>query len=135
MSEQEIVDLVQRWAKVELDADVDVYAEILAPDFVGVGPVGFVLNREQWAARHANGMVNHELTVSDPHVRRYGDTAIVEAVESQRTTAMGHENNASFRLGVVVVRQDDRWVIAHIQFSGPLIAPGEAPPFARKQEG
>jgi hypothetical protein len=106
---------------------------MLTEDFQGIGPVGFVLDREQWAGRHAGGGVtNHELTVSDPHVRIYGDTAVVEAVETQRTTAMGMENNGSFRIGVVATRRDGRWAIAHVQFSGPMIAPGEAPPFTKR---
>ncbi|HEY0450108.1 nuclear transport factor 2 family protein [Actinophytocola sp.] len=127
----EILDLIQQWASVELDGDVDAYKELFAEDFVGIGPVGFVLNRDQWAGRHVHGLKNHEFTVTDPHVRTYGETAIVEAVEQQRTTAMGRDTSGSFRVGVVVVRQDGRWVIAHIQLSGPLIAPGEMPSFAK----
>lgn len=79
----------------------------------------------------ANGLRNHEFTVTDPHVRTYGDTAIVEAVQQQKTTAMGRDTSGSFRLLVVAVRQEGRWVIAHVQLSGPLIAPGEMPSFAR----
>lgn len=135
MSEQAVVDLVHRWAGVELTGDVAVYDEILAADFVGVGPVGFVLNKDQWAQRHQAGLENHELTVTDLHVRSYGDTAIVQAVERQVTTAMGRDNSGSFRIVVVAVRQEDRWVIAHVQFSGPLIAPGGPVPSPGDSQG
>ncbi len=76
MTEQEVLDLVQRWAEVELRGDADAYGDLLAPDFVGVGPVGFVLTREQWADRHRGDLKNEEFQVQDPHVRIYGDTAI-----------------------------------------------------------
>jgi uncharacterized protein (TIGR02246 family) len=133
MGEQAVKDLVNEWAAAELAGDAAALDKLLTDDFQGVGPVGFVLDREQWTQRHAAGGVqNHELTVSDPHVRLYGDTAVVEAVETQRTTAMGMENSGSFRIAVVATVQDGRWVIAHVQFSGPMIAPGEVPPFARK---
>lgn len=109
----DVIDLVQRWASVELSGDVDAYAELLTADFQGIGPVGFVLDRDQWAARHSNGLRNHKFTVTEPHVRNYGDTAIVEAVQWQKTTAMGRDTSGRFRLLAVAVRQEGRWVIAH----------------------
>jgi uncharacterized protein (TIGR02246 family) len=126
-----VLDLIQRWANAELTADVEAYQELLAPDFVGVGPVGFVLDADQWAMRHNADLTNHEFEVNDPHVRFFGDTAIVEAVQTQQTTAMGRDTSGSFRLGIVAVKDDGQWRLAHIQLSGPLIAPGQMPSFAR----
>jgi uncharacterized protein (TIGR02246 family) len=126
-----VLDLVQRWATAELTGDVEAYQWLLAPDFVGVGPVGFVLDAKQWAQRHHGDLKNHEFEVNDPRVRLYGDTAVVEAVQKQRTTVMGRDTSGSFRLGIVAVKHGDRWLLAHVQLSGPLIAPGETPPFAR----
>src|SRR6266511_2712519 len=60
VSEQEVLDLVQRWAEVELRGDADAYGDLLAPDFIGVGPVGFVLTRDQWAERHRGDLKNEE---------------------------------------------------------------------------
>jgi uncharacterized protein (TIGR02246 family) len=130
-NEQQVLDLIQRWADAELKGDTDAYGQLLAEDFVGVGPVGFVLTGQQWAQRHHGDLTNHEFEVTDPHVRFYGDTAIVEAVQRQKTTAMGRDTSGSFRLCLVAVAAGDSWVIAHIQLSGPLIAPGEIPAFAR----
>ena len=126
-----VLDLVQRWATAELTGDAEAYHWLLAPDFVGVGPVGFVLDATQWAQRHRSDLKNHEFDVNDPHVRLYGDTAVVEAVQKQQTTVMGRDTSGSFRLGIVVVKRDDRWLLAHVQLSGPLIAAGETPSFAR----
>jgi uncharacterized protein (TIGR02246 family) len=130
-SQSDILDLLQRWASAELNGDSHAYADLLTQDFVGVGPVGFVLNGEQWAQRHKGDLKNHEFEVLEPHVRSYGDAAIVEAVQRQVTTAMGRDTSGKFRLGMVLVRSDPSWRIAHIQLSGPLIAPGEMPSFAR----
>lgn len=58
-------------------------------------------------------------------------SAVVEAVQKQRTTAMGRDTSGSFRLGIVAVKREDRWRLAHVQLSGPPIAPGEMPSFAR----
>jgi len=131
---QQVLGLVQRWAAAELAGDVNAYDHLLTADFTGVGPVGFVLTSEQWAKRHLGDLHNEKFEVLDPHVRIYGDppdAAVVEAVQRQTTTAMGRDTSGSFRLGLVAVRAGQDWRIAHIQLSGPLIKPGEMPPFAR----
>ena len=132
VSEQQVLDLVQRWADVELRGDADGYGDLLAQDFLGIGPVGFVLTADQWAGRHRGDLNNDEFTVQDPHVRIYGgDTAIVEAALRQKTTAMGRDTSGSFRLVVIAIKQEGHWRLANIQLSGPLIPPGTTPPFAR----
>jgi uncharacterized protein (TIGR02246 family) len=126
MSEQEINELVQSWAAAELKGDPDDFRDrdLLHDDFVGVGPVGFVLDKQQWIDRHKGDLRNDEFTVEEPHIRFFGDTAIVEARQTQKTFAMGHETSGSFRIVVVAVKSEGRWRIANIQFSGPLLAPG-----------
>jgi hypothetical protein len=37
---QQVLDLVQRWAAVELAGDVEAYGHQLTADFTGVGPRG-----------------------------------------------------------------------------------------------
>jgi uncharacterized protein (TIGR02246 family) len=130
-SEQEILDLIQRWARAELHGDVDAYGDLLTPDFLGVGPVGFVLTAQQWAQRHNGDLTNHEFEITDSHVRAYGDTAVIDAVQRQKTTARGRDTSGSFRLVAVAVRTNQTWKLAHIQLSGPLIDPGQTPSFAR----
>ncbi len=131
---QQVLDMVQRWAAAEPAGDIEAYDQLLTADFTGVGPVGFVLTSEQWAKRHLGDLHNEKFEVLDPHVRLYGDpadTAVVEAIQRQTTTAMGRDTSGSFRLGLVAVRAGRDWRIAHIQLSGPLIRPGETPSFAR----
>jgi len=54
----ELLDLVRRWAAAEQDNDPGRLDEVLAGDFHGVGPAGFVLDRPQWLARFGNGLEN-----------------------------------------------------------------------------
>jgi hypothetical protein len=44
---EELSDLANDWVAAELDGDTTSLKEILADDFVGVGPRGFSLTREQ----------------------------------------------------------------------------------------
>ncbi|MFG1704354.1 nuclear transport factor 2 family protein [Nonomuraea sp. M3C6] len=132
MSEQQVLDLVHRWTQAELHGDADAFDGLLSEDFAGIGPVGFTLDKQQWAGRYRGDLKNHHFEVHEPQVRFHGDTAIVSGVQEQRTTVMGHDVNDSFRVILVAVRQDDRWLIANIQLSGPLQSPGGPPPFARE---
>ncbi|WP_336852281.1 nuclear transport factor 2 family protein [Sinomonas albida] len=131
----EVLDLVQAWAAAELAGDVDAYGPLFADDFQGIGPVGFVLDKDRWAQRHRGDVVNEEFEILEPHVRYYGDTALVEAIQRQKTMARGKDASASFRVLVVLVRQGEGWVIANVQLSGPLIGPGESAPWLKEKRG
>jgi uncharacterized protein (TIGR02246 family) len=133
MSEKDVLDLVQRWADVELKGDANGYGDLLTEDFSGVGPVGFVLDKQQWANRHLGDMKNEAFAIVEPQVRFYGDTAVVTAVQDQTTKVGGHDTSGKFRVVVVVAKQDAGWRIANVQLSGPLRAPGQMPDFAKKE--
>lgn len=76
--------------------------------------------------------VNTEFTVGDLAVRRYGSTAVVTGVVRQSTQVRGHDTSGTFRVGAVVVTEPgDPPRLAHIQLSGPSVAPDSMPGFAR----
>lgn len=126
MSEQEVLDLVKRYAAAELNGDAGAYDDLVTEDFHGIGPVGFVLNKQQWVGRLAN-VKNDAFEVKDATVRVYGDAAVVVGVQDQTTTVMGRDTSGQFRLTLAAVKQDGKWVIANAQLSGPLRAPEEMP--------
>jgi hypothetical protein len=43
----DVLDLVERWAAAEQGNDAEALDGLLTDDFVGVGPLGFVLGRDQ----------------------------------------------------------------------------------------
>jgi uncharacterized protein DUF4440 len=128
MSTREVLDLVKRWETAELNEDAAALDGLLAGDFCGIGPLGFVLSRQQWLGRYHGGLRNAAFAAQDPQVRIYGETAVVIAVQKQETTFQEHDSSGEFRLGMVAVKQDGDWAIANIQLSGPLGAPPSAPP-------
>jgi hypothetical protein len=50
MPQDQIIEVGRRWAKAELEADTQTLDLLLDPDFVCVGPVGFVINKSQYLA-------------------------------------------------------------------------------------
>jgi ketosteroid isomerase-like protein len=123
-AETDVLDVVRRWAAAERDNDAKALDGLLADDFVGVGPLGFVLDRDQWLARFDQGLENRAFAVEDPQPRDYGAAAVVVGVLAQETSWQGTDNSGRFRLTLVAVRTADRWVLAHVHI-GMLQQPGE----------
>jgi hypothetical protein len=108
---EELSGLANDWAAAELGGDTTSLKEILADDFVGVGPRGFALTKEQWIDRHETGSLKYGsfgLDEAEPHA--YGDAAIVVC----RQTAEGvyedengrYDINERFRATLVFVGQN-----------------------------
>ena len=125
---QKITELGEDWAAAELRGDVASLAAILADDFVGVGPRGFTLTRDQWLSRHDTGSLRYEsFGLDEVQVRPYGDAAITvcrQSTEGVYEDENGHfELDAQFRLTLVFVKQDGRWLLAGLQLSPILGRP------------
>ena len=120
----QILALHQRWAEAELRGDVAAIEPILDGEFLAVGPLGFMLTKEQWLARHQPGELKYqELTWDDAAVRQYGDAAIVVFAQTQRATYHGNEvPGGRFRATLIAVRRAGRWVIAGLHLS-PIAQP------------
>lgn len=54
-TDTEIDEFLAAWAAAERDGDTAFLADQLTDDFVGVGPWGFELSKEDWIARFAGG--------------------------------------------------------------------------------
>ena len=48
MTRDQILELGRRWAAAEGRGDADALAELLVDDFAVIGPLGFVLDRQQY---------------------------------------------------------------------------------------
>jgi ketosteroid isomerase-like protein len=118
----EVLDLVRRWAAAEEDNDAGRLDRLLADDFVGVGPVGYVLSRDLWLGRFRKGLANHAFAVEDPQVNTYDGAAVVVAVLAQQTSVKDRDNSGRFRLSLTAVRAQDGWRVAGAHI-GPLEYP------------
>jgi hypothetical protein len=123
MAHEQITDLVRRWVEAEVHDNADALESLLAADFVGVGPRGFVLTREQWLARYrSGGLHNDSFALEEPAVRLYGETAVVVGIQNQSVSFQGHDASGRFRATLICARQDGDWRIAGWQASGPIPA-------------
>jgi ketosteroid isomerase-like protein len=125
-TEQRIRELGSRWAEAEQRGDVDTLDMLSTDDFTLVGPLGFVLDKQQWLDRYRTGaLVTHSLVWDEIEVRDYGDAAVAIGRHSQRAEYQGNTADGRFRITHVAIRRGDDWLLAGVHLS-PL---GGPPPF------
>jgi ketosteroid isomerase-like protein len=125
-SEDQIRELGRRWVDAELRGDVAALDALTMDDFTLVGPVGFVLDKQQWLDRYRTGtFATRSLRWDDVAVRDYGDAAVAVGSHTQEASYQGQPTNGQFRATHIVVRHDDRWLLAGMHLS-PI---GGPPPF------
>ncbi len=115
--------LGDEWVRAERHGDTRVLSQHFADDFIGVGPRGFLLTKEQWLERLETGDLTYEtLTWDDVHVRIYGDAAIAIGVQTSKAAYKGVPIEGRFRETHIYVREDGRWRLAGLQLS-PMAGP------------
>lgn len=126
-----IQELGRRWAAAEVDKDLDTLEALTHPEFRLVGPLGFILDRQQWLDRYQPGQLDtKELIWDQADVRVLGEVAISVGRQRQQVRFQGRPNDGDFRITHVFVR--DRaatygWLIAGMHLS-PIMQPGGARP-------
>ena len=111
-----IRELQQDFDRAELTADLGRLAELLADDFLSIGPKGFVLDKQQWIARHEH-FTYQALDTSEMDIRVYDNAAVVRDVQSNLATYNDDKVALTVRVSQVWVNEAGRWRMAAIQFS------------------
>jgi ketosteroid isomerase-like protein len=123
MSQDQILDVGQRWADAELRSDVVALDALLDADFTCVGPLGFVLDKEQYLAGRRSGDLRQEAFAwRDVRVRVYGDAAIAVGSQVQTARYQGRDASGQFRVTQVFTRRGEQWVLVSLHLS-PISAP------------
>jgi ketosteroid isomerase-like protein len=119
-------ELTQRWAMAEIAGDASTLDALAVDDFTLVGPVGFVLNKQQWLDRYRQGdLLTRSLSFEDTTTRVYGDAAVTIGRHRQEAEYRGHPANGEFRATHIAVLDGSRWLLA-----GEHLSPIGPPPFA-----
>jgi hypothetical protein len=117
-TEQEVIRLADAWIAAELRGDTAFIEKTLTDDFVGIGPLGFLLNKQQWLERHQSGELKYEtLDQGEVQVRTYNSgVAILIGRQVQTSTFQGHGVLAQLRTTLVFVQQQETWQLASLHY-------------------
>lgn len=109
---RQVEDFVGEWADAEQRGDAAFLERALADDFVGVGPLGFVLSKLQWMGRFAGGLSYESFVLDEVEARLHGQAALVTARQKQAGEFQGDDVGGEFRASLVLVEEDGRWLLA-----------------------
>ncbi|MGH2495131.1 MAG: nuclear transport factor 2 family protein [Ktedonobacteraceae bacterium] len=127
-TEQEVLRLANMWATAELRGDVAFLERTLADDFTGIGPLGFMLTKQEWIERHRAGDMKYDsFDLDEVRVRAYNEAAVLIGRQAQNASYRGNSIDAQFRITLVFVQQQGQWKLANLQLS----TIGQPPNFAR----
>lgn len=130
-----IREMERAWAAAEQAADTATLDALAAPGFQLVGPLGFVLDKQQWVQRyHSGDLRTTTLDWAIESVRVYGDAAVTIGTHSQTGDYRGRPVDGTFRSTHVAVRRDGRWQLASIHLS-PAQNPPPSPAAAQESDG
>jgi len=114
---------IREWADAERREDVAFLRESLTDDFVGIGPLGFMLTKDQWLGRYEGGLSYDSFALDEVAVRFYGGVAVATCRQSQSGEFRGNDASGEFRATLIFAEQEGRWLLAGLHLSPIAGAP------------
>ena len=97
-NDQRVKDLGEEFAQAQQRGDPAALDSLLADEFKLVGPLGFLLDKQQWLAQYrAGALVNHSVQWDEVDVRVLGQVAIAIGRQTQRASYQGQPADGTFR--------------------------------------
>jgi ketosteroid isomerase-like protein len=109
---RQVEEFVREWAAAEQRGDAAFLEGALTDDFVGVGPLDFMLNKEQWVRRFAGGLSYESFALDEVEPRFYGEAAVATCRQRQAGGFQGNDVGGEFRVTLVFAGEEDRWLLA-----------------------
>jgi hypothetical protein len=109
-------ELLRAWRDAEARGDVAALDELLAADFRGDGPLGFVLDKDGWLDQFRGGDLALEAfdwTVTE--VRSTASTAVAVGIQTQTAQYLGQDCSGEFVCTLVAVRRSGHWTVTNLQ--------------------
>ena len=123
-----IKTFLSQWTQAELNGDAGALSNLLTEDFLGVGPMGFVLPKQAWLDRYGKGGMKYEaFEVEEPQTHIYGDSAVVTARLNQLGTVNGQPTPSAAQATLMIVDRPQGKQLAGISLTFVAGTPG-APP-------
>ena len=123
----DIDTFLQRWAEAERSGDPAALGPLLTGDFLGVGPLGFVLPKQAWLARRDQGLAYDSFELDEIHARHHGDAVVVTLLQRARGNHQGQPIPEAARATLTLVHDGGGWRVAGIHLSFVAGTPGSPP--------
>jgi hypothetical protein len=121
----EIKALLTRFAEAQRLSDVDDLSGLLTEDFKLVGPLGFVVPKQEWLEQFRTGMLqiqSLEWDEIDIRTHAYAYFAIAIGRLTQAATFARKAADGQFRVTAIAIGHGTTWHLAGAHYS-PIAAP------------
>jgi ketosteroid isomerase-like protein len=124
------------WSAAEHAGDTERLEALLTDDFTAAGPLGFILLKQAWLARHRQGDLTYDsFSLAEVQARVHEEAAVVTARNNTRGSYQGHAIPEATRATLVLVRDSGHWQLTAIHMSfiagtrgaPPIPGPGNRP--------
>jgi ketosteroid isomerase-like protein len=137
-----IDSFLSAWTAAERAGDTQKLEALLTDDFYGVGPLGFILPRPAWLARHRQGGLAYQtFDLDEIQTQLHGEVTLVTARNNTRGTYQGHPIPEAVRATLVITtdRGSRRLAAIHMSFiagtpGAPPIPGATSPPAQSSQQ-
>jgi ketosteroid isomerase-like protein len=117
-ADRRVRELGQLWAEGQQRNDAAALGDVLADDFKLVGPLGFILGKEEWLDQFRSGAFTvRSVSWDEVDVRIHGSAAIAIGRQTQEAAYRGQPSDGQFRVTQVAIEVGDRWLVASAHFS------------------
>jgi ketosteroid isomerase-like protein len=125
MTTSEISKLLERFADAQRLSDLDALSDLLTDDFKLVGPLGFVVPKQQWLEQFQSGALRIESLAWDEleiRTHAYANIAIAIGRLTQAATYTQNRSDGQFRVTAIAIGHGTTWHLAGLHYS-PIAAP------------
>jgi hypothetical protein len=127
MTKAQITDLLTRFVEAQRLSDVDDLSRLLTDDFKLVGPLGFVVPKQEWLEQFRTGTLQvQSLGWDQIDILTYAYFAIAIGRLTQAATFARKPANGRFRVTAIAIGHGTSWHLAGAHYSS--IAAPEALP-------
>jgi ketosteroid isomerase-like protein len=102
--EQTVLKLTHEWIAADESADRAALNRIIAEDFMGTGPMGTIVFKEDVIPMEGSQGGSLSITAQEVKARVFGDSAVVTGRGVQKSQEQG-----DLRFTVVFAKRQDRW--------------------------
>jgi ketosteroid isomerase-like protein len=128
LTSEEISKLLHHFAEAQRRSDVDALSALLSDDFKLVGPLGFVVPKQQWLEQFHSGALRIEsLEWDEVDIRTYADAGLAIAIGklTQAATYAQNRSDGQFRVTLIAIGPGVTWQLAGAHYSA-IAAPADA---------
>lgn len=105
-----VVQLEEESKQASIHRDVAFAERTLADNYVGIGPLGTVISKNETVQARRNSQLQYEsIEISDMVVRVFGNTAVVTGRADVRGKDLGEDFSGPYRFTRVWIKRNGQW--------------------------